>query len=75
MDVRTVEEYEAGHVPGAFNIPYAFRGAVGMELNPNFVRATSRSTSNATRSSFCPAPRESAPRGPATYSIRGLSAS
>jgi len=37
IDVRTVEEYEAGHVPGAFNIPYAFRGSMGMELNPNFV--------------------------------------
>ncbi len=37
LDVRTVEEFEAGHVPGAFNIPYAVRGAMGMELNRDFV--------------------------------------
>ena len=39
LDVRTVEEFEAGHAPGAYNIPVFFRGAMGMELNPEFVAA------------------------------------
>jgi len=39
LDVRTVEEFEAGHVPGAYNAPIAFRGPGGMELNDAFVPA------------------------------------
>ena len=37
LDVRTVEEFEAGHVPGAYNIPLLFRGSMGMEPNPHFL--------------------------------------
>ena len=36
VDVRTVEEFDEGHIPGAYNIPYAFRSAFGMEPNPAF---------------------------------------
>ena len=42
LDVRTVEEFEAGHPPGAFNVPIAFRGALGMEMNPGFAAAVRR---------------------------------
>ncbi len=36
LDVRTVEEFEAGHVPGAYNVPLMLRGDGGMEPNPEF---------------------------------------
>ncbi len=42
VDVRTVEEFEAGHAPGAFNIPYAFRSPAGMSPNPEFVAVMGR---------------------------------
>jgi rhodanese-related sulfurtransferase len=38
VDVRTVEEFDQGHVPGAWNIPFAFRDpGAGMVPNPDFV--------------------------------------
>ena len=37
VDVRTVEEFEQGHVPDAYNLPIALRGPWGMSLNPSFV--------------------------------------
>ena len=38
LDVRTEEEFEAGHAPGAVNIPLARMNAMGeMELNPDFL--------------------------------------
>ncbi len=38
VDVRTVEEFDQGHVPDAFNVPFAFSDpAVGMVPNPEFV--------------------------------------
>ena len=37
VDVRTVEEFEAGHPAGAFNVPVMTRGAAGMQPNPEFV--------------------------------------
>ena len=37
LDVRTVEEYEAGHVPGAFNIPLLHATPAGMQPNPDFL--------------------------------------
>ena len=36
VDVRTVEEFDQGHVPGAYNVPIAFRSMMGMEPNPAF---------------------------------------
>lgn len=38
LDVRTVREFEAGHVPGAKNVPVVEPDAFGrMQLNPRFV--------------------------------------
>ena len=38
LDVRTVPESEAGHVPGAKNVPVVEPDAFGrMQLNPHFV--------------------------------------
>lgn len=38
VDVRTVEEFEAGHPAGALNAPIALSGAGGMQPNTDFVR-------------------------------------
>ncbi|KAG9143351.1 hypothetical protein Leryth_022602 [Lithospermum erythrorhizon] len=38
LDVRTPEEFSAGHAVGAVNIPYMFRVASGMTINANFVK-------------------------------------
>lgn len=43
LDVRTVEEFDQGHVPGAYNVPILFRGAFGMQPNPDFVETVRRS--------------------------------
>ncbi|KAL4569073.1 hypothetical protein LXL04_024700 [Taraxacum kok-saghyz] len=37
LDVRTPEEFAAGHAVGAINVPYMFRLGSGMTINPNFV--------------------------------------
>ncbi len=37
LDVRTPEEYAAGHAPGAYNIPYLLRGPAGAQPNGSFV--------------------------------------
>ena len=37
VDVRTEEEFEQGHVPGALNVPIMVRGAGGLQANPEFV--------------------------------------
>lgn len=38
LDVRTVEEYEAGHASGAYNVPVMVRDESGqMTPNPNFL--------------------------------------
>lgn len=37
LDVRSVPEFEAGHAPGAKNIPILHRTPVGMRPNPDFV--------------------------------------
>jgi rhodanese-related sulfurtransferase len=38
IDVRTVEEFEAGHPPGAVNVPIALSAPGGMAPNPHFLR-------------------------------------
>ncbi len=42
LDVRTEEEFEEGHPPGAYNVPVVFRGMMGMEPNPEFVSVCQR---------------------------------
>lgn len=37
LDVRTVEEFEAGHPTGAYNIPIATAGPMGGRPNPYFL--------------------------------------
>ena len=37
VDVRTEEEFTAGHPEGAVNVPLMVNGAQGMEPNPSFV--------------------------------------
>lgn len=41
LDVRTVEEFDAGHPVGATNIPYMFRVGSGMTKNPGFLAEVS----------------------------------
>nr|KJB46869.1 hypothetical protein B456_008G061400 [Gossypium raimondii] len=41
LDVRTPEEFSAGHVPGAINIPYMYKVGPGMAKNPSFVAEVS----------------------------------
>ncbi|KAG1679532.1 hypothetical protein FOA52_011134 [Chlamydomonas sp. UWO 241] len=36
LDVRTVEEFVAGHAPGAINVPVKLAAPGGMALNPDF---------------------------------------
>jgi rhodanese-related sulfurtransferase len=43
VDVRTVEEYDAGHPAGSINVPWALRDASGgMAPNPDFVAAVEK---------------------------------
>ncbi|KAI6690624.1 hypothetical protein NL676_027452 [Syzygium grande] len=37
LDVRTDDEFKAGHPPGALNIPYMFRIGAEMSKNPQFL--------------------------------------
>ena len=43
VDVRSVEEFQGGHPPLAFNVPLATRGAAGMAPNPEFAAVMQRS--------------------------------
>jgi rhodanese-related sulfurtransferase len=38
VDVRTEQEFEAGHPPGAVNVPIALMAGGSMTPNPDFVR-------------------------------------
>jgi rhodanese-related sulfurtransferase len=38
VDVRTPQEFEAGHPAGAFNVPIALNGPAGMAPNDDFIR-------------------------------------
>jgi len=49
LDVRAVEEFEQGHVPGAYNIPLLFRTALGMQPNAAFVAEVERHFAPATK--------------------------
>jgi len=42
IDVRTVEEFEAGHVAGSYNVPILFHGPGGAQPNLDFVDAMKR---------------------------------
>jgi rhodanese-related sulfurtransferase len=37
LDVRTEQEFEQGHPPGAYNIPLSHQGPGGMQPNPDFL--------------------------------------
>lgn len=37
LDVRTVDEFKAGHAAGAVNIPIFIATPAGRQLNPNFL--------------------------------------
>jgi rhodanese-related sulfurtransferase len=37
VDVRSIPEFEAGHPAGAFNVPIAHLGAMGMTANADFL--------------------------------------
>ncbi|KAE9596555.1 hypothetical protein Lal_00007813 [Lupinus albus] len=41
LDVRTEEEFNAGHATDAVNIPYMFTAGSGMTKNPNFLKEVS----------------------------------
>jgi rhodanese-related sulfurtransferase len=41
VDVRTVQEFTAGHPPGAVNVPIMHAGGGGMTPNPDFMRVMS----------------------------------
>jgi rhodanese-related sulfurtransferase len=45
VDVRTTEEFDAGHPAGAVNVPIAHAGATGMVPNADFVRVMTASFS------------------------------
>ncbi len=38
VDVRSIPEYEAGHPPGAYNVPWRHATPMGMEPNAEFER-------------------------------------
>ena len=42
VDVRTIEEFIEGHVPGAYNVPIAFRAPAGMQPNEAFLEVMRR---------------------------------
>lgn len=42
VDVRSEPEFEAGHVPGAFNVPISHQGSKGLTPNPDFLSTMER---------------------------------
>ncbi len=42
LDVRSVEEFDAGHPAGAWNVPIFHRGPSGMMPNPEFEKVVQR---------------------------------
>lgn len=45
VDVRSIEEWEAGHPAGSQNLPLLLRGATGLIPNPDFVAIFGRTYS------------------------------
>ena len=46
LDVRTAEEFEAGHVPGAINIPVMLKGDAGMPCQADIGHSMAASMSS-----------------------------
>ena len=42
VDVRSVQEFQAGHPTGAYNVPLMDMGAMGMTPNPDFLKVMER---------------------------------
>jgi rhodanese-related sulfurtransferase len=42
LDVRTIPEFEAGHAPGAYNVPLMHAAPGGMQPNPKFADAVAQ---------------------------------
>jgi len=42
VDVRSEPEFEAGHVPGSFNVPLLHMGPAGLVPNPEFMEVIQR---------------------------------
>ncbi len=49
LDVRSTEEFAAGHVPGARNVPILEPGPMGMSSNPDFVTVVEANFSKETK--------------------------
>jgi len=51
VDVRTVEEFDAGHPAGSVNVPWALRDLAtgGMAPNPDFVPTVQKTVGKSTR--------------------------
>lgn len=49
LDVRTVQEFELGHVPGAFNVPFQLGSITGLGDNPEFSSCVAAIFPKATR--------------------------
>ena len=48
IDVRTIGEFESGHIPGSYNIPIAHGTPPALQPNPEFLSAmTSRFANDA----------------------------
>jgi rhodanese-related sulfurtransferase len=53
LDVRTVQEFEAGHVPGAYNVPLLEMTASGMQPNQDFLSVVQRAFTQETALILC----------------------
>lgn len=42
LDVRTIPEFEAGHAPGAYNLPLMHAAPGGMQPNPRFAEVVGK---------------------------------
>jgi rhodanese-related sulfurtransferase len=47
VDVRSEPEFEAGHVPGALNVPLSHQGPAGLTPNPEFLSVMQQAFGNA----------------------------